>query len=216
MVGEQCNAFMIYLLITTHPSRRFPGKNDILARYTLDWAAAAALYCEEEVKIVHVGPEWPVWLPVKVQHVPTARDSGSHLADVLQAEEVLSPALGDVLVLAQLTNPLRRVSLLREVVQEVRRTGRSVITAAVQPSFEWRRTDDAGRWGDKTTACTELHHDGSLYAWSAGRTHDIFDRSFPHSVVKTGCRWALVDVDLRGDLPETLPTLWAHSLHGDI
>lgn len=206
---------MIYLLITTHPSRRFPGKNDILARYTLDWAAAAALYCEEDVQIVHVGPEWPAWLPVKVKHIPTAPDSGSHLADVLHAEDVLTPARGDVLVLAQLTNPLRRVSLLNEVVQRVRHSGRSVITAAVQPSTAWRHTDAAGCWGDKVTACTELRHDGALYAWRPGRAADIFDRKFPHAVVRTGCRWALVDVDLREDLPATLPTLWAHALHGE-
>lgn len=206
---------MIYLLITTHPSRRFPGKNAILARYTLDWAAAAALHCREEVKIVHAGPERPAWLPVKVEHISTDPDSGSHMADVLHAETALAPALSDVMVLAQLTQPLRHVCLLAEVVEELRRTGRSVITAAVQPSAEWRRTDAAGRWGDKATARTELHHDGTLYAWRPGRVADIFDRKFPHAVVRTGCRWALVDVDLREDLPATLPTLWAHALHGE-
>lgn len=206
---------MIYLLVTTHPSRRYPGKNGLLARYTFDWAAAAALHCQDEVKIVHAGPFRPAWLPVKVEHIATPQDSGSHLADVLHAETALAPALSDVMVLAQLTQPLRHVCLLAEVVEELRRTGRSVITAAVQPSAEWRRTDAAGRWGDKTTARTELHHDGTLYAWRPGRAADIFNREFPHAVVRTGCRWALVDVDQRGDLPSTLPTLWAHALHGE-
>ena len=206
---------MIYLLVTTHPSRRYPGKNGLLARFTFDWAAAAALHCQEDVKIVHAGPFRPTWLPVKVEHIATPQDSGSHLADVLHAENALAPALSDVMVLAQLTQPLRHVCLLAEVVEELRRTGRSVITAAAQPSAEWRRTDAAGRWGDKTTARTELHHDGTLYAWRPGRAADIFNREFPHAVVRTGCRWALVDVDQRGDLPSTLPTLWAHALHGE-
>lgn len=206
---------MIYLLVTTHPSRRYPGKNGLLARFTFDWAAAAALHVQEDVKIVHAGPTRPAWLPVKVEHIATPQDSGSHLADVLHAETALAPALSDVMVLAQLTQPLRHVCLLAEVVEELRRTGRSVITAAAQPSAEWRRTDAAGRWGDKTTARTELHHDGTLYAWRPGRAADIFNREFPHAVVRTGCRWALVDVDQRGDLPSTLPTLWAHALHGE-
>ena len=206
---------MIYLIVTTHPSRRYPGKNGLLARFTFDWAAAAALHVQEDVKIVHAGPTRPTWLPVKVEHISTPQDSGSHLADVLHAETALAPALSDVMVLAQLTQPLRHVCLLAEVVEELRRTGRSVITAAAQPSAEWRRTDAAGRWGDKTTARTELHHDGTLYAWRPGRAADIFNREFPHAVVRTGCRWALVDVDQRGDLPSTLPTLWAHALHGE-
>ncbi len=206
---------MIYLLVTTHPSRRYPGKNGLLARFTFDWAAAAALHCQEDVKIVHAGPFRPTWLPVKVEHIATPQNSGSHLADVLHAETALAPELSDVMVLAQLTQPLRHVCLLAEVVEALRRTGRSVITAAAQPSAEWRRTDAAGRWGDKTTARTELHHDGALYAWRPGRAADIFNREFPHAVVRTGCRWALVDVDQRGDLPSTLPTLWAHALHGE-
>ena len=206
---------MICLLITTHPSRRFPGKNAALARYTLDWAGAAALYCREEVKIVHAGPQRPAWLPPKVQHIHTDPDSGSHLADVLHAEEVLAPAAGDVMVLAQLTQPLRHVCLLAEVAEELRRSGLCVITAAAQPSAEWRRTDASGRWGDKATSRIELHHDGTLYAWRPGMAADIFDREFPHAVLRTGCRWALVDVDHPEDLPTCLPTLWAHALHSD-
>lgn len=30
----------------------------------------------------------------------------------------------------------------------------------------------------------------------------------------TGCRWVLVDIDEPGDLPASLPTLWANALHG--
>lgn len=206
---------MIYLLITTHPSRRFPGKNARLARYTLDWAGAAALWCREDVTIVHAGPHRPVWLPPKVTHIHTDPESGSHLADVLHAEEVLAPSAGDVMVLAQLTQPLRSVHLLAEIAEELRRSGRSVITAAAQPSTEWRRTDAAGRWGDKASARIELHHDGTLYAWRPGRAADIFDREFPHAVLRTGCRWALVDVDHPDDMPECLPTLWAYALHAE-
>lgn len=201
---------MIYVLITTHPSTRFPGKNALLARYTLDWAAAAALYCHEEVKIVHAGPERPDWLPPKVLHINVR--GVKHADDVRQAEQMLKPAADDVLVLAQLTQPLRHVSLLQEAAEMVRDTRRTVITASLQTSQAWRVTAPDGTWGEKSKDCVFLH-DGTLYAWQPGQSDAIFDRSAPHAGIHTGCSWALVDIDEPGDLPVSLPTLWANALH---
>lgn len=201
---------MIYVLITTHPSRRFPGKNALLARYTLDWAAAAALYCHEEVKIVHAGPERPDWLPPKVGHLNVL--GVDHADDVRRAEQKLTPSADDVLVLAQLTQPLRQVSLLQRAADLVRTTRQTVITAADQPSPAWRAVAPDGTWGAKNKD-VRRHHDGTLYAWLPGRSSAIFDRTAPHIILSTGCRWALVDIDEAGDMPTSLPTLWANALH---
>lgn len=201
---------MIYVLITTHPSRRFPGKNALLARYTLDWAAAAALYCQEEVKLVHAGPTPPDWLPPKVQHLNVL--GVDHADDVRRAEQKLNPAADDVLVLAQLTQPLRHVELLQRAADLVRTTRQTVITAADQPAQAWRLTAPDGTWGPKGGAQRRVH-DGTLYAWLPGRSDAIFDRTAPHVILSTGCRWALVDIDEPGDMPTSLPTLWANALH---
>ncbi len=201
---------MIYVLITTHPSTRFPGKNGLLARYTLDWAAAAALYCHEVVKIVHAGPTRPDWLPPQVLHLPVA--GHSHCADVWEAEQMLKPGGDDVLVLAQLTQPLRHVELLQRAAELARTTRQTVITAAQQPAPAWRAVAPDGTWGRKNKV-SRLYHDGTLYAWLPGRSAAIFDRTAPHVILSTGCRWALVDIDEPGDLPASLPTLWANALH---
>ena len=202
---------MIYVLITTHPSTRFPGKNAILARYTLDWAAAASLYCHEEVRIVHAGPERPAWLPPKVLHLPVA--GLSHCADVWEAEKLLNPAEQDVLVLAQLTQPLRHVELLQQAADLARSSRKTVISAATQPWNAWRWTAPDGTWSPKGRA-ERLIHDGVLYAWQRGHSQEIFAHEEPHAILPTGCRWALVDIDEPGDLPASLPTLWANALHG--
>jgi hypothetical protein len=201
---------MIYVLITTHPSTRFPGKNALLARYTLDWAAAAALYCHEKVIIVHAGPEPPAWLPPKVLHLSVP--GANHADDVRLAEQMLKPAADDVLVLAQLTQPLRHVSLLQQAADMVRATRQTVITASLQPDQAWRVTAPDGTWGEKNQGCVFLH-DGTLYAWQSGQSDAIFDRTAKHAGLHTGCRWAMVDIDAPGDLPASLPTLWANALH---
>lgn len=202
---------MIYVLITTHPSTRFPGKNAILARYTLDWAAAASLYCHEEVRIVHVGPERPAWLPPKVQHLLIHR--GSHADDVWAAEQLLEPAAEDVLVLAQLTQPLRHVELLQQAADLARASRKAVISAACQPWNNWRATAADGTW-DRKGVAERLVHDGVLYAWQRGQSRDMFCHDVPHAILRTGCRWCLIDIDEPGDLPTSLPTLWANALHG--
>lgn len=201
---------MIYVLITTHPSTRFPGKNALLARYTLDWAAAAALYCHEKVIIVHAGPEPPDWLPPKVLHLNVR--GANHADDVWQAEQMLNPGGDDVLVLAQLTQPLRHVSLLRQAADLVRVSRKTVISAATQPWPAWRWTAPDGTWDPKGRA-ERLVHDGVLYAWLPGHSREIFCHEEPHAILPTGCRWSLVDVDEPGDLPASLPTLWANALH---
>lgn len=202
---------MIYVLITTHPSTRFPGKNAILARYTLDWAAAASLYCHEEVRIVHAGPERPDWLPPKVFHLHVA--GHSHCDDVWEAEKLLNPAEQDVLVLAQLTQPLRHVALLQQAADLARSSRKTVISAATQPWKAWRWTAPDGTWSPKGRA-ERLVHDGVLYAWQRGHSQEIFYHEEPHAILPTGCRWALVDIDEPGDLPASLTTLWANALHG--
>lgn len=202
---------MIYVLITTHPSTRFPGKNAILARYTLDWAAAASLYCHEDVTIVHAGPERPDWLPPRVPHLYVS--GHSHRADVFEAEKLLNPAEKDVLVLAQLTQPLRHVELLQQAADLARSSRKSVISAANQPWNAWRWTAPDGTWSPKGRA-ERLVHDGVLYAWQRGHSQEIFCHEEPHAILPSGYRWALVDIDEPGDLPDSLPTLWANALHG--
>lgn len=202
---------MIHLITSSHPSSRYPGKNDRLGRFTTDWAAIAAQYCDEPVKFYHAGPYRPIWLPLTWYHVQTDPDD-DHLTAIQKAEEGATPQPDDVLVLAQLTQPLRSRWLLDEAVELCRNEKKPVISAVEHKNPSWRLVEKDGSWGSKKTIWKPFH-DGRIYAWQPGQLADIFNHSAPHAVLHSGESWCLVDVDIRTDLPPGLESIWAHSLN---
>lgn len=200
---------MIFLLVTTHPSKRLPGKNDALFHFTADWAAIAAQHCGELVTMVHIGPLPAKNLPLKWLHLDI--DEGSHYDDIASAEEMLAPDPHDVFALAQVTQPLRSRHLLADAVARVRSENQPLITVQKMPARYWRLTDDFGR-RPKKDEFDELVHDGSLFAWLPGQLPAIFDHTAKKSVLEIDRRWGLIDIDVAGDIPPALPALWADSL----
>ena len=196
---------MIHVVITAKPSTRFPGKNKCLAPYTIAWVERERTLTAEDVQVYTVGSrsEFPEELPESWQHIECAE--GSHLADLSHAENEIAPLRGDVFVLVQLTQPLRRTGLLPDIVNAVR-AGRygTAVTYVVQPSTSaWRVLSAEGSWARLKTPEPLRLLDGACFAWLPGRLPDIFIPHTPHAAVYnyTG---DVVDVDYPSDIPADL------------
>lgn len=193
---------MIHVFITVKPSSRYPGKNARLAGYTVAWLAMELLHMEESVRVYTVGvrSELPNALPPGWRHVECR--TGSHYGDLLVAENVASPAAGDVCMLVQLTQPLRRMGLLGDIAQATRLHG-SAVTACAGRQDDWRTMQANGTW-NPCKGGRVLLHDGALYGWRAGNVASIFDASAPHGVV-VNYDGQPVDIDTPADVPQDLP-----------
>ncbi len=193
---------MLHVLITVKPSTRYPGKNARLAGYTLAWLAWELLHEAEPVQVWTVGAraELPELLPPAWRHIECA--TGSHRGDIEHAEAVICPAAGDVLVLAQLTQPLRRRGLLHEVAACTREHG-CTVTGCLGRQDDWRTLGEGGRWQPQKGQRVLLH-DGALYGWLPGKVGAIFTPGAEHGVV-INYAGQPVDVDEAADMPLDLP-----------
>lgn len=199
---------MIHVLLTVKPSLRYPGKNRKLWPFTYKWLLAEAGDTIEPVRLYVVGSadELPAPLPPAVRYLNIL--TGSHARDVEEAEAQIAPSATDVMVLAQLTQPLRERGLLHRAVDACRRSGRATVTATPEETHAWRELDGNGSWRPQVAVDAPLL-DGALYAWPRGRSCDIFDPRAPHTVVERRRIRLIVDVDEAADVPPALAAAWA-------
>lgn len=202
---------MIHVLITVKESTRFPGKNRRLAPYTILWLLNEIAYLQESVQVYTVGErsQLPLRLPVGWQHIST--NGKIHREDVEYAEQQIAPAAEDVMVLVQLTQPLREHSLLERAVRCIQAGHTACVSAAEQPADAWRTVSPTGTWEPKQKA-DRLIVDGQLYAWKPGHTAEIFNPQARHMVILSHHRWGLVDVDTPEDIPPALSSMAAELL----
>lgn len=197
---------MIHVLITVKESERFPGKNRKLAPYTILWLLKEIAYHDEDVKVYTVGKrsELPFRLPSRWQHIQTATEG--HLKDIELAEHQIAPQADDIMVLAQLTQPLREHGLLERIVKAVRSKAKSAVTVSEITSHAWRTMQNGGMWHIKKA---ERHYilNGQLYAWKPGYAADIFNPQAQHAMVLSEQGWGNVDVDFPGDMPPALSAM---------
>lgn len=199
---------MIHILITVKKSKRFPGKNRLLAPYTIAWILNETAYMEEQVQVYTVGErsELPLRLPVGWRHIRTA--CRNHKEDVETAESRIAPNAEDVMLLLQLTQPLREHGLLERAVHCIRAGHECCVSAAELPDNKWRLVDDNGSWSKKELG-TQLLADGQLYAWRPGHSADIFNPQARHMVILSKHRWGLIDIDVADDMPPALDMMVA-------
>lgn len=200
---------MIFVLIPSKPSKRFPGKNKILFPWTFYWLARELKTPPQAERVVvatvGVRAEFPDVLPVDWRHFECA--TGTHRGDIEFACDCLREQFGrskdDVFVMLQITQPKRRAGLLWEAIDKARKCG-SVISACETEDQAWRRILDCGNdmavlsGMPNTQPC--LIHDGAIYAWTHGSLAQTFDKVAPHGVV-VNYRGAICDVDFPGDMP---------------
>ena len=199
---------MIHVLITVKESSRFPGKNRRLAPYTISWLLLEMAYISEQVRVYTVGErsELPLRLPVGWTHIHT--DCRNQQNDVEAAERYIKPASDDVMVLVQVTQPLREHGLLERAVHCIRAGHSCCTTAAHCPSSDWRRVNNNGSWGKKDSS-VQLITDGQLYAWKPGHIAEVFTPSARHMIILTKHRWGVVDIDELGDIPPGMDAMAA-------
>lgn len=198
---------MIHVLITVKESSRFPGKNHRLAPYTILWLLNEIAYMPDPVRVYTVGKrsELPLRLPEGWQHIPT--ECGNHKEDVEYAEQQINPQPGDVMVLTQVTQPLREHGVLERGVRCIRTGHHCCVTATECPEDEWRNVNPLdGTWEQKRNA-TRLVADGQLYAWAPGHAPDIFNPQTQHMVILTKHRWGTVDINAPEDVPPALSAM---------
>ncbi|MBQ4635153.1 MAG: glycosyltransferase family 29 protein [Akkermansia sp.] len=202
---------MIHVLITVKESVRFPGKNRKLAPYTITWLLTEIAYCTEIVKVYTVGKrsELPLRLPIAWEHIPTS--CNSHMEDVKIAEDYIQPAPEDVVLLVQMTQPIREHGLLEQVVSCIRSGNTCCITATERPADNWRTLDNNGSWGQSTRE-KQLLADGKLYAWRPGCSEEIFNHQARHMLVLSQQRWGIVDIDEPEEIPPGLLSMAAELL----
>ncbi|MBQ5664261.1 MAG: glycosyltransferase family 29 protein [Akkermansia sp.] len=202
---------MIHVLITVKESKRFPGKNRLLAPFSILWLVNEIAYMEEEVKVYTVGErtQLPLRLPVGWQHIRT--EGESHQADIESAENLISPSPEDVMLLVQVTQPLREPGLIDKAVRAIREGADSCVSVTEQREDSWRTVQGAGHWGNKTGQKRHVV-DGQIYAWKPGHVEKIFSPTASHALISSSQRWGYVDIDERSDIPPGLKAMAADLL----
>lgn len=204
---------MIHAIITIKPSDRYPGKNAMLREYTACWLAAETMDSTEQVHVWLAGDTegWPVSaVPTKWHNLHVQNDN--HHALLQEVEDALQSigmlAANDVLVLCQLTQPLRRRGLLADVVRGARALG-AAATYTVAPLDTWRLVH-AGGW-EPHAGCDARWHDGALYAWTPGHLADAVrpDTHCSRRMMICNYHGPVVDIDRREDVPPALAAQWA-------
>ena len=202
---------MIHVLITVKESKRFPGKNRLLAPFSILWLVNEIAYMEEDVKVYTVGErtELPLRLPVGWQHIRT--EGESHQADIELAEAQISPAAEDVMVLVQVTQPLREPGLIDKAIRAIHDGAVCCVSVTEQREDSWRTVQGSGNWNNKSEQKRHVV-DGQIYAWKPGYVEKIFSPTANHALISSSQRWGYVDIDERSDLPPGLKAMAADLL----
>lgn len=204
---------MVNLIIPVKHSERFHHKNAELVHFTLRWLREAVNLCDktEDFRLIVVGQKDEIQevfadceLPFEVIVTPATsmQDDLTLVADTYEAE---------VNVLLQLTQPVREASLLRRALDQFRKNGgKTIISATRVRDDRWRAVDVNGVWYSKTDEQVLLH-DGCIYLWAQGKTHEVFERTTPHDVIVSSETLPVIDIDRASDVPLDLWLLsqWA-------
>lgn len=194
---------MVNIFITVKPSKRFPGKNDLLWKYTYLWLLSEKSIIKENVAIYIVGDENEIKnIPNNIKIISV--NTGGHLSDILAAESIIQPDKNDVFVLTQLTQPLRENGLLEKIVESARKNNSAISVTKQQGN--WREVDNNGGWNGNYKT-DKLCIDGALFAWTTGNAKQIFTPGCKHGLVLNNS--PLIDIDVPDDIPDWLDTAWA-------
>lgn len=202
---------MIHILITVKESSRFPEKNRKLAPFTVAWLLQEIAYLSVPVQVYTVGSrsELPLRLPVAWKHIRT--NCQDHLSDVIFAEQQIQPSKSDVMILAQVTQPIREHGLLERAFLCIQAGHKCCVTASEKATDNWRVINNHGIWSQKNYN-TQLAIDGQLYAWKPGYAPDIFNPQIEHKIILTRHRWGFIDIDSPDDIPPALTYMAAELL----
>lgn len=183
---------VVILIPWLKDSKRFPGKNGLLWKYTWTWLERELR--ETLMKGLRVTVRVLVAPGKKIHGVPCLEfDGQGDRVPVDEVLDVLDKPENTVFVLLQLTQPVRKRGLLFNAVSKVAAAssrGRFVESAVVWTRDVWRWEPGAKQIDAREDL--EVIYDGALYAWQ-GNHCTIWDGKEPLPVLNY--RGPVVDVD---------------------
>ena len=111
------------------------------------------------------------------------------------AIDVINPAEDEPIVLLQLTQPLRALSLIKDALQIYKSCPTQAVLSYVLGAEEWRVLDDNGNYQSHLRPAGDLLkiHDGAIYVFNRKTYSQLWDKSAKSAVLNDVP--ALIDID---------------------
>lgn len=181
-----------HIIITNaKQSERFPGKNEILLDYTIDWLIEEA---DDTMEFWYISREDEVFPEGRIDlnncHIlfaPENKKYDDHKSLLEWAEIEINGGKNDKFVLLQLTQPVRRKGLLQEAL-EVSTKDNVVVSYSEWTNEHWRTVDKGTLEfiDDRDKESSHKYYDGAIYVWQ-NDVKKIFDLPNQNKVwVKNG------------------------------
>lgn len=192
---------LIVSIPNTKQSERFPGKNKLLAEHTIQWLneELKTLPKEWEVEVVEITSPW-----TDETITPYQKFNSGYEDDHQKSLEALQKAFkADLHVHLQVTQPKRRVGLLKDAVNTLLTTNASVVSSYVtwKNDYSWREIVKTPKGHmfchDKRNNDWKHFYDGAIYV--AKDLSKLWDYDAKWDFVWNGHN-PVVDVDYPHDL----------------
>lgn len=166
-----------HIIITdAKESKRFPGKNQILSHYTLNWASEEAYDDAHFWYVFREDEEFKGRIDMNNCHIlfaPENKKYDDHKTLLEWIYEQINDKAGKY-VLLQLTQPVRRYGLLKETIDNIG-DGKVVLSYVTWPDNKWRMVDDGTlEYMEQRDDIPHKFFDGAVYGWQ-GKPDKIFD-----------------------------------------
>ena len=188
----------------TKKSERFPGKNKLLAQHTIQWINQALAYSDLpddwDIELVEVVSPW-----TDETITPYQKFNSGYEDDHQKSLEALQKAFkADVHVHLQVTQPQRRVGLLKDAVNTLLATNADVVSSYVtwKNDYSWREIVKTPKGHmfchDRRSNEWKHFYEGSIYV--ARDLTKLWDYDAEWQWVWNGHQ-RVVDIDYEEDLP---------------
>lgn len=211
---------MKILIPCSKNSSRFAGKNALLIPYTVAYLDKVQTLTKEPLQVFVAMTDETLPLKDKffAKHVKfnflTLPDEvkNQHMQTLVEkALEAINPDIDEPIILLQLTQPLRSLSLIDEALQVYQSSPNRAVMSYILGPEAWRVLDSQGNYQAHLRAGGELLkiHDGSIYVFNPMTYLQLWDKS-PKSSVQNKVD-ELIDIDYQSQYdPQNLTELCKH------
>lgn len=198
-------------------STRFFGKNALLIPYTAAYLDKVQSLTDEPLQVFVAMTDETINLKEKF-FAKNVNFNFLKLPDVVKNQHMqtliqfalaaINPDIDEPIILLQLTQPLRSLSLIKDALEVYKNCPTQVVMSYVLGAEAWRVLDDNGNYQSHLRPGGELLkiHDGSIYVFNRKTYPALWDKS-PKSSVQNAVP-ALVDIDYKDQFnPDKLKEL---------
>lgn len=209
---------MIKILIPcSKNSTRFFGKNELLIPYTIAYLDKIQSMTNDRLQVYVAMTEETLPLKdkflanyVKFDFLILPDKVKNQNMEILieTALDVINPEQDEPIVLLQLTQPLRALSLIDDALQVYKTCSSRAVMSYILGHEAWRVLDNNGNYQSELRTAGELLkiHDGSIYVFNRKTYSQLWDKSAKSAVLNDVP--ALVDIDYKSQFnPQKLNEL---------